>query len=306
MAIRPSILTNNYVKFVRTTLSLWNALLNKDPDTLYFVLDENSKTGSLYLGSTLIAAGLDKGLSIEELTDVVITGDVLNNQILVANGKGVWQNRNINDFMPITMVGASSDQDGDGGLVPAPKQGQQGLYLRGDGNWADPTVELAATVGSLSSTLEDVKNNVETVIGGDWDKTMRAVAKDEATKAMTSVVDGAPAAFDTLKEIAAWIAGADGEVAVDAETLISDVANLKELVSAENTGLVTKVGTLEGEVDTLQQEVEALTQTVGGDTFGLVKQVNDNTTAINENADAIAEVDSRLKWNELIDDTTTT
>lgn len=305
MAIKPSILANNYVKFVRTTLSLWKALLNKDQDTLYFVLDDNSATGSLYLGSTLIASGLDEGLSVEELNDVVITGEVLENQILVANGKGVWQNRDINDFMPLTMVGASAEQDGDGGLVPAPMQGEQDLYLRGDGLWADPTVELAATVGSLAETLEDVKNNVETVIGGDWDKTMRAVAQDEAAKAMASVVDGAPEAFNTLKEIAAWISGEDGEVATDAETLISDVATLKELVSAENTGLVTRVGTLEGEVDTLQEEVEALTQTVGGETFGLVKKVNDNAAAIEANAEAIAEVDSRLKWNELIDDATT-
>lgn len=305
MAIKPSILANNYVKFVRTNLSLWKSLLTKDSDTLYFVLDDNSETGSLYLGGTLIASGLDEGLSLEELNDVVITGEVLENQILVANGKGVWQNRDINDFMPLTMVGASAEQDGDGGLVPAPMKGEQDLYLRGDGLWADPTVELAATVGSLAETLEDVKNNVETVIGGDWDKTMRAVAQDEAAKAMATVVDGAPEAFDTLKEIAAWISGEDGEVATDAETLISDVATLKELVSAENTGLVTRVGTLEGEVDTLQEEVEALTQTVGGETFGLVKKVNDNAAAIQTNAEAIAEVDSRLKWNELIDDATT-
>lgn len=305
MAIKPSILANNYVKFVRTNLSLWNALLQKDPDTLYFVLDENSATGSLYLGKTLIASGLDEGLSIEELNNVVVTGEVLKDQILVANGKGVWQNRDINDFMPITMVGASADVDGDGGLVPAPLKGDHALYLRGDGTWADPTVALAATVGTLAETLQDVKDNVETVIGGDWDKTMRAVAQDEASKAMANVVDGAPEAFNTLKEIAAWIAGEDGEVATNAEALIADVATLKDLVSAETTGLVTRVGTLEGEVDTLQSEVEALTQTVGGETFGLVKKVNDNAAAIEANTEAIAEVDARLKWNELIDDTTT-
>lgn len=305
MAIKPSILANNYVKFVRTNLSLWNALLQKDPDTLYFVLDENSATGSLYLGNTLIASGLDEGLSIEELNNVVVTGEVLKDQILVANGKGVWQNRDINDFMPITMVGASADADGDGGLVPAPVKGDHTLYLRGDGTWADPTVALAATVGTLAETLQDVKDNVETVIGGDWDKTMRAVAQDEASKAMANVVDGAPEAFNTLKEIAAWIAGEDGEVATNAEALIADVATLKDLVSAETTGLVTRVGTLEGEVDTLQSEVEALTQTVGGETFGLVKKVNDNAAAIEANAEAIAEVDARLKWNELKEDTTT-
>ena len=305
MAIKPSILANNYVKFVRTSLSLWNALLNKDSDTLYFVLDENSTTGSLYLGNTLIAAGLDEGLSVEELNNVVVAGDILKDQILVANGAGAWQNRDINDFMPTTMNGASETEDGTGGLVPAPLAGENDLYLRGDGLWANPTEELSITVGSLSNKLNEVEQSLNTVIGGDLDTTMRAVAKDEAAKAMASVVDGAPEAFNTLKEIAAWISGEDGEVATDAETLISDVATLKELVSAENTGLVTRVSTLETDVGNLQTEVSGLAQVVGGESFGLVKQVNDNADAIAANAEAIAEVDSRLKWNELVDDSAT-
>lgn len=36
-----------------------------------------------------------------------------------------------------TMTGATADTDGAAGLVPAPKAGQHGKFLRGDGTWAD-------------------------------------------------------------------------------------------------------------------------------------------------------------------------
>jgi hypothetical protein len=44
--------TAGYVKFVRGTEAAFNALLIKNPDTLYFITDDNnSNLGSLYLGS---------------------------------------------------------------------------------------------------------------------------------------------------------------------------------------------------------------------------------------------------------------
>ena len=52
--------------------------------------------------------------------------------------------------------GASSSAGGSTGLVTAPTQGQQGLYLRGDGTWATPTnttygVASASSNGLMSS-----------------------------------------------------------------------------------------------------------------------------------------------------------
>jgi hypothetical protein len=38
------------------------------------------------------------------------------------------------------MTGASSSSDGQRGLVPQPLSGEEGLFLRGDGTWANPTV----------------------------------------------------------------------------------------------------------------------------------------------------------------------
>lgn len=308
MAIKPSILANSYVKFVRTTTSFWNNLLNKDPDTLYFIVDEGKTNGSLYLGNALIATSIDEGLNIEDLNNVLVS-NLLDGQILISNEEGEWVNRTLTDFMPVTMTGASDSEDGLGGLVPMPSKGDNKLFLRGDGEWASPTAELETTVGNLSSQVDDIDSQLAAVIGSDLNTSMRDVAKDEAAKAMALVVDSAPEAFDTLKEIAAWIAGEDGEVAVSAEELITQVSALNNVVfdqtdeSGNNVpGLVSRVATLEENLEDLTTEVSNLAGIIGDEGNGLVKDVADNTAAIEDNASEITKLWDALKWNELVEE----
>lgn len=58
-----------------------------------------------------------------------------------------------------TMTGATADADGASGTVPAPKAGQENLFLRGDGTWAQgggyivfPTFSMDFSTGHLSAT----------------------------------------------------------------------------------------------------------------------------------------------------------
>lgn len=305
MAIKPSILSNSYVKFVRTNFAIWDNLLNRDKDTLYFVVNDGSSNGSLYLGDVLIATSIDEGLNLNDLKDVLIGTDIDVDHVLVADENGKWVNKNIYDFMPVTMTGASAEADGLGGLVPQPAAGQQNLYLQGNGTWTSPTAVLEGTVGLLSEKLTEVENNLNAVRGSDLNLSMRAVAEEVAAAAVAEVVDSAPEAFDTLKEIAAWIAGEDGEVAVNAEQLITQVNALNTTVygdgTAENPGLESRVGTLEPIVDELVQGVNDLFTTVGDENKGLIKQVNDNTSNISANATQIASLWDALKWNELVE-----
>ena len=301
MAIKPSILSNSYVKFVRTNFELWNALQNRDGDTLYFVVDQGSSNGSLYLGDVLIATSIDEGLSLENLLDVAFAGDLQADQVLVYDGAN-WINQDIYSFMPGTMIGASAEEDGQGGLVPVPVAGEQGLFLRGDGKWANPTAELEVTVGNLSKALDGVGADLETVIGADTGKTMREVASDVTNTAITALVNDAPEAFNTLKEIADWITG-DHEGSMDAADLITSVTNLENIVSAETTGLVTRVGALEQAKEALVQSVNDITDILGDETHGLIKDVADNTTNIEENANEIVELWKQLSWNVLVDET---
>lgn len=53
------------------------------------------------------------------------------------------------------------------------------------------------------------------------------LASDAAASAVATVLDDAPEAFDTLKEVAEWIA--DNSHASDVATLVTDVANLKAI-----------------------------------------------------------------------------
>ena len=301
MAIKPSILSNSYVKFVRTNLEMWNALQTRDNDTLYFVVEQGASNGSLYLGNALIATSIDEGLRLEDLIDIAFAGDVKADEVLVFDGSN-WVNKNIYDFMPVTMTGATAEQDGLGGLVPVPVAGKQDKYLRGDGTWEDPTAALSGTVGKLSESLDNTIADLETVIGSDTGSSMRAVATDVTNAAIANLVNNAPTAFDTLKEIADWITGAH-EGSTDAADLITSVSKLEETVYNEETGLVKRVGTLETASQKLLESVNDLTDIVGDDTHGLVKDVADNAAAIGENANEIEALWDALKWNTLVDDT---
>lgn len=292
MAIKPSVLSNNYVKFVRTNNALWQALGdNKNSDTLYFVVEPGAKNGSLYLGQALIATSIDEGLSLEELRDVAFNVTLQNNDVIV-HEDGKWVNKPISSFMPVGMIGASESEDGAGGLVPAPIAGDQLMYLRGDGKWADPTTKLSGTVGQLQTTVAGLESSLGTVIGSDVGLSMR----DVANAAVTKLINGAPEAFDTLKEIADWITGAH-EGSTDAADLIADVATLKEQVQKPGTGLLDKVGTLETQVASLTTDLENL----GGQFDALSLQVGTNTTNIEENKTEILAIRQLLMWNELVE-----
>ena len=292
MAIKPSVLSNNYVKFVRTNNTLWQALGdNKNSDTLYFVVEPGAKNGSLYLGQALIATSIDEGLSLEELKDVAFSVDLQNDDVVVHEG-GKWVNKPISSFMPVRMIGASESEDGAGGLVPAPAAGNHLMYLRGDGEWANPTEQLSGTVGQLQTTVGDLERSLGTVIGSDVGLSMR----DVANAAVTDLINGAPEAFDTLKEIADWITGAH-EGSVDAADLIADVTTLKEQVQKAGTGLLTRVGTLETNVAALTTDLENLY----GDFDALSLQVGTNTTNIEANGKEILAIRQLLMWNELQD-----
>ena len=128
MAIR----TTDYVKFIRGTSAAFEALSIKDPNTLYFISEDGATTGTLYLGSKLIAGGV--GTSA---LGTVIIENIGDKQILYYDYmSSAWVNGTINDVIG-TMKGATDRTDGTSGLVPVPTAGKQNKFLRGDGTWQD-------------------------------------------------------------------------------------------------------------------------------------------------------------------------
>lgn len=144
--------TFNYVKFLWGTPEDYASLLVKNSDTLYFVTEEDSNSGSLYWGDKLITDNID---TLNELSDVILN-DVIDDGALLVYDKAqsAWVSKNVSDAIA-TMLGASDTKAGVGGLVPAPGVGEQNYFLRGDGVWAIPEAEAIFSTDKKSIVVND-------------------------------------------------------------------------------------------------------------------------------------------------------
>lgn len=237
-----------YVKFLRGTKTAFDKIITKDNDTLYFIYDSEDQTkGSLYLGNKLIGGGNGSATAVTDINDLanVLISNVQDKQILVYDASTKkWVNKTPAEIQVEVMTGATVDVAGTSGLVPAPAAGAQDKYLRGDGVWATPlSDEQLTTLGKVDG-LETRVGSIET----KYD----------------NLVKDAPAALDTLREIADWIA----EDKTGTQALIQRVTNIETNV----TGLQDTVG-----------DITKFTRYVEGDT--IVSILND--------------LDGRMKWSDM-------
>lgn len=146
----------NYVKFFRGTPEAFQKLTNKNNDTLYFISRSDDAEGSLYLGSKLISSGIS---SLSDLYDIAIDDILTDGQILAYDEVSEkWVNKSVFEAIGV-MIGAQADKQGSEGLVPAPGIGQQNLFLRGDGTWAAPEVDVAESLSGDDKTIS-IENSV--------------------------------------------------------------------------------------------------------------------------------------------------
>lgn len=298
----------SYVAFVKATEALWNKMepSQRLNNILYFVVDgPDDSIGKLYLGNTLIADGNGvTDVSVESLLDVNIS-NINGGDVLMYNMSSMkWENVNlaseIGDLITVFSP-ASAERNGTVGLVPAPQAGQQDLYLKGDGSWANPTEAVALD-------LDDLKKSVDTLIGSDKGASVRIIATDialdAASKAVANLVANAPESFDTLKEIADWIQAHPSTATFTA--LSNKVTSLDDLVNGNTekgiTGLVSQVSTLNSTVSTLNIDVtslkgQALTFTT--DIADLKSGLATVNTTLSNHSKKIASIESRLVWQEL-------
>lgn len=275
----------NFVKFVRGTSTLWNSLTQRNSDTLYFITNPGNNNGALYLGNTLIAGNLD---TIEDtlggLADVKFN-TLNNNEVLMYNEETQkWENQPlttaINGVIKV-MQGATSTENGLSGLVPAPVSGQQSLFLQGDGSWANPTAAVELTL--------------KTLIGKDAQKSIREIATDVSTNAVNKVLDGAPEAFDTLKEVSDWI-DTHPEMS-EINTLITGVDSIEDTLNGveDTPGLISRVGTLEKATGNLN----TLLNGDGKTNPGLISVVSNLEKVTNHHTEEINEINETLRWQSL-------
>lgn len=237
-----------YVRFLRGTKAAFDKIEIKDNDTLYFIYDSEDQTkGSLYLGNKLIGGGNGSTTAVTDINDLanVLINNVQDKQILAYDASaGKWVNKTPEEIQIEVMTGATADAAGTSGLVPAPAAGEQDKYLRGDGMWAAPlSDEQLTTLGKVDG-LETRVGSIET----KYD----------------NLIKDAPAALDTLKEIADWITKDE----TGTQALIQRVTNIETKV----TGLQDTVG-----------DITKFTRYAEGDT--IVSILND--------------LDGRMKWSDM-------
>ena len=237
-----------YVRFLRGTKAAFDKIEIKDIDTLYFIYDSEDQTkGSLYLGNKLIGGGNGSTATVTDINDLanVLISNVQDKQILTYDASTKkWVNKTSEEIQIEVMTGATADTVGTSGLVPAPAAGEQDKYLRGDGMWAAPlSDEQLTTLGKVDG-LETRVGSIET----KYD----------------NLIKDAPAALDTLKEIADWITKDE----TGTQALIQRVTNIETKV----TGLQDTVG-----------DITKFTRYAEGDT--VVSILND--------------LDGRMKWSDM-------
>lgn len=237
-----------YVRFLRGTKAAFDKISQKDNDTLYFIYDSEDQTkGSLYLGNKLIGGGNGSTTAVMDINDLanVLINNVQDKQILAYDASaGKWVNKTPEEIQIEVMTGATADAAGTSGLVPAPAAGAQDKFLRGDGMWAAPlSDEQLTTLGKVDG-LETRVGSIET----KYD----------------NLIKDAPAALDTLKEIADWITKDE----TGTQALIQRVTNIETKV----TGLQDTVG-----------DITKFTRYAEGDT--IVSILND--------------LDGRMKWSDM-------
>ena len=143
----------NYVKFYRGSSVAFENLLNKNSDTLYFITDSDSNKSSLYIGDKLIIGGIT---SLSELNDIVLSNSVDDNQALIFDkNQNKWINKSLIDAIGV-VIGATKESQGNIGLVPAPGIGQNNMFLRGDGQWANPGTSVKSDNKSIELLKDDI------------------------------------------------------------------------------------------------------------------------------------------------------
>lgn len=216
----------NYVKFRRGRPEAFQVILNAgqtEPDTLYFIYEEDESSASLYLGSKLIAgSGTIEGAQVlSDLQDVLISANLNENDCLIYDISGQWVNKPIKDILPI-FIGTIGEIDGVSGLVPAPTTDQTNMFLRSDGTWAEVVTK---SIETDNVTLENVDGVLSIVGFKEAPEGAQPIKNEDGS---LSWVKPDLTAIETLQEDVKNIEQILNPT--DEEGLISKVEDLKEIV----------------------------------------------------------------------------
>ena len=134
-----------------------------------------------------------------------------------------------------------------------------------------------AVVDVDADALEDRVEALEATHATKEDGSFKTVA-EEVNEAVVDLVDGAPEALDTLKEIADWIANQDESGVTDAATLLARVEANTQAIADEAERAEGAESDLQDAIDAVEEKVDAfarITESEIDKLFGEVEEEAD-------------------------------
>ena len=123
--------------------------------------------------------------------------------------------------------------------------------------------EVLRATGAEAELQQQITTNKKAIDVLNGDSTTEGSVKKQVADAVANLVDGANESFDTLKEIAEWIA--EGGVAGDAATLVADVREAQKDITAleELVGTDSVQDQIADAIDGLDSSVSATAENEG-------------------------------------------
>lgn len=137
------------------------------------------------------------------------------------------------------------------------------------------TAAAANTTNITNLTAKVTKNegNLTTLMGED---TVAGSVKNTVKNAVNKILDGAPEAYDTLKEVADWIQGDK----TGAGAITSDVSNLKTRMGAAETSIKTNTSNIGTNTADIKTNTAAIATLNGTGTSSVTGKVNAKATEL--------------------------
>ena len=216
------------------------------------------------------------------------------------------------------MTGATSNADGESGLVPKPTSGNQNKYLKADGTWSTPT----------NTTYTNATQSKDGLMSQE-DKTKLDGIATNANNYVHPTASGykhIPSGGQT-GQVLKWSADGTAQWGTDNNTTYtnattskaglmsaSDKTKLDSLSNYDDTELTESIGTIETSITNIEEDINTLTTTVGNKVdkvTGKGLSTNDYTTTEKSKLSGIASgatkvAKSNTNGNILINGTETT
>lgn len=165
---------------------------------------------------------------------------------------------------------------------------------------ADHTVKsyVDAAIEAVNGDADALEDRVEaleathakkTVGEGDGAKEVFKTVAEEVNEAVTDLIDGAPEALDTLKELADWIANQDESGVTDAATLVARVEANAQAVKDEEAARKAQIGDL-GKVSDAEDAADHTVQSYVDAKVADLNSAMDDLDVTNNVSEAIAGI----------------